>query len=438
MDSSCAHSASFVSSVVSHIDNVFLPVKGTEQRLVAQVGVNTSVIVADYPLLFPASHDDQNCLGLSIVLTNADQDFMNAAGNHLDSVLQEAAAEAGVNFVDVRGAFTGHEICGPNGSYLNGLSTASGSGGSCTWSVLGHCIIPGIPIIGSFHPNASGHADGYAVAISSYMASALNRTPAGFPANPAPTPDPPATTAIPAVGSGPLTAQPVSTGSDDCSGTFQAGQQVDVSGDGFVPGSTVHVYVTSPGLGSTGEFDVADLTADVAGHVESIVRLPLTATGFSQPGAAAGMVFLDAIGLGSASSHLDDVAMVGLAPRTSSCGTVETLPFSGFTPPVANPPALNAANPGRAVPVKFSIAGSNATLGDVLAAGYPQSAPVSCAAPEGVTSGDPTASVGGGSPTAGDQYSYVWKTDKSWTGCRALIVKLVDGTYHRAVFNFGT
>ena len=124
IDSSCAHSDSFVSSVNTHIDNVFLPVKTTEQQLLAKVDpVNTSVIVADYPLLFPASHDDQNCLSLSIVLTNDDQDFMNTAGDRLDSVLQTAAGQAGVNFVDVRGAFAGHEICGPDGSYLNGIST---------------------------------------------------------------------------------------------------------------------------------------------------------------------------------------------------------------------------------------------------------------------------------------------------------------------------
>jgi hypothetical protein len=150
------------------------------------------------------------------------------------------------------------------------------------------------------------------------------------------------------------------------------------------------------------------------------------------------MVFIDAIGSGSASSHQDDVAMVGLAPRTSPCGTVEQLPFDGFTPPVANPPSANSAQPGQAVPVKFSIQGSNATLNDVLATGYPQSAPVSCSSPEAVTAGDPTSSVGDGSSPPGDQYIYVWKTDQIWRGCRTLIVKLVDGTYHTAVFDFGT
>jgi hypothetical protein len=36
-----------------------------------------------------------------------------------------------------------------------------------------------------------------------------------------------------------------------------------------------------------------------------------------------------------------------------------------------------------------------------------------------------------------DQYTYVWKTDSSWANsCRALIVKLKDGSVHRANFKF--
>ena len=420
----------------THIDNIFSPVKSTYKQVLSKVDpVNTSVIVANYPRLFPPSHDAQNCLALSTILTNDDMDFMNTAGDRLDTVLQQASGEAGVNFVDVRPAFTGHEICGDGGSYVNALSLASGA--PCTWSVFGRCIIPGIPISGSFHPNAAGHADGYAASFAAYIDSAATLTPAGFPANPVPLPDPPATTAIPAVGVGTLTAHPVTSGSSDCSDTYQAGQQVQVSGDGFVPGTTVQLYVTSPGLGPTGELQVGAATADANGHIAGVVRIPLAATGFTQAGASAGIVFLDAIGVGSAAAHLDDVAMVGLAPHASSCGTVEQLPFNGFTPPVANPPQVNGVHPGQAVPVKFSIPGSNGTLDSVLAAGYPQSAPVSCTAPAALTSGDPTVSAASSSPALGDQYNYVWKTDRNWRGCRMLIVKLVDSSYHRAVFDFG-
>ena len=38
---------------------------------------------------------------------------------------------------------------------------------------------------------------------------------------------------------------------------------------------------------------------------------------------------------------------------------------------------------------------------------------------------------------ASGQYSYTWKTDKSWAGsCRQLVLKLVDGTEHIANFKF--
>ena len=36
-----------------------------------------------------------------------------------------------------------------------------------------------------------------------------------------------------------------------------------------------------------------------------------------------------------------------------------------------------------------------------------------------------------------DQYTYVWKTEKSWSDtCRELVVKLTDGSVHTALFNF--
>jgi len=169
-----------------------------------------------------------------------------------------------------------------------------------------------------------------------------------------------------------------------------------------------------------------------------VIRIPLSATGFTPAGAAAGLVFLDAIGAGSSADGQDDIVMAGLAPHDSGCGAVDSLPFAGFMPPVKNSPQVNAVQPGQAVPVKFSIPDSNGTVGDVLAAGYPQSASVSCTSPDEPTSGEPTTSPSNGSPPPANQYNYVWKTDSGWRGCRMLILKLVDGSYHRALFNFGS
>lgn len=431
---SCAKSSSFTSAVHQRIDNVYGPVRSTYTALKSATGDETSIIAADYPRLFPTSSSDQNCLALDFILTNDTQDWMNSAGDRLDNLLASAAGSAGVNFVDVRGTFAGHEICGPAGSYLNGLSMASGSGGACTWSVFGRCIIPGIPLVGSFHPNAAGQS-AYASAFAAEIDSTpeADRNDAGFPLNPfavrlqalAP----------PAIGVGTLTAEPVTAGSDDCAGTYQAGQRVAVAGDGFVPGTPVEIYASSAGYGSATEVLVGTATADADGHVSQVVRVPLAATGFRPDGAAAGLVVLDAFGLGTDAEHLDDVALVGLAPHDGACGTVEPLPFDGFAPPVGD---RNAVNPGRAIPVKFTVPGSNGTLDSVLAAGYPQSAPVSCTAPEEPVSGTPTERAPESSPEPGDHYTYVWKTSRDWSGCRSLVVKLVDGTYHRAVFDFGS
>lgn len=439
LDPSCASSQSFVNSVNTRIDNVFGPAESTYQTLLGATSpTDTSILVADYPHIFPDSSSEQSCLALSLILTTKDEQYLNQAGDRLDGVLQNAAAAAGVNFVDVRSAFSGHAICGNGGAWLNGLSLASGSGHPCVLKVLGVCIWSGLPVVGSFHPNASGQSLGYAAGFQSYINSATDLTPEGFPVDP----DPPADLAAPApqvpqVTIGPLAVQPVTQGTSDCAGTFQAGQTLTVTGGGYAPGATVSFYITSPGLGPTGEQLVGSATADPAGNATATFRVPLAATGFTPDGASQGVVFADAIGTGPGGSHVDDVASAGLAPHASSCGTVETFPFTGFNPPVANPPAINNENAGRTIPVKFTLAGSGAVLSQVLADGYPQSAPVSCTSPEQLTTGDPATATSPGNTVPGDDYNYLWQTNPSWTGCRELIVKLVDGTYHRAVFDFG-
>ena len=48
-----------------------------------------------------------------------------------------------------------------------------------------------------------------------------------------------------------------------------------------------------------------------------------------------------------------------------------------------------------------------------------------------------TVTAGGSSLSYGNgQYVYVWKTEKSWTGCRQLQVKFKDGVQINANFQF--
>lgn len=112
--------------------------------------------------------------------------------------------------------------------------------------------------------------------------------------------------------------------------------------------------------------------------------------------------------------------------------------FNGFFSPVNNLPTVNAVNAGRAIPVKFSLDGDQGL--DIFEAGYPKSQQIACDSTAMVDGIEETIAAGGSSlsyEAAIDQYTYVWKTDRSWTGtCRQLVLKLDDGSVHRANFKF--
>lgn len=128
------------------------------------------------------------------------------------------------------------------------------------------------------------------------------------------------------------------------------------------------------------------------------------------------------------------------AGHTSNCSFTVTVEynFAGFFPPVANLPAVNVVQAGRAIPVKFSLSG-NKGLG-IFAPGSPSSGPIVCNSSDPATMLEETVTAGGSSLSydpVSDQYIYVWKTDPSWAGtCRQLVVQLNDGSIHRANFRF--
>lgn len=89
--------------------------------------------------------------------------------------------------------------------------------------------------------------------------------------------------------------------------------------------------------------------------------------------------------------------------------------FSGFRPPVADPPTVNATQAGRTIPVRFSLGGDRGL--DVFAHGSPVVIQIPCG--DGSTSEEVTetaaSSRSGLSYAAGaDQYTYTWVTDRSW------------------------
>lgn len=115
-----------------------------------------------------------------------------------------------------------------------------------------------------------------------------------------------------------------------------------------------------------------------------------------------------------------------------------TWPFGGFFRPVDNLPTLNSVNAGRSIPIKFSLSGDQGL--NIMAAGYPRSETIPCSSTAEVDGIEETVTAGGSSLSydpGSDTYNSVWKTSKAWAGtCRQLVVKLTDGTVHRANFDF--
>jgi lysophospholipase L1-like esterase len=94
---------------------------------------NAHVVVLDYPHLYITN--DSFCIGMSHTKHVA----LNSGADTIDNVISNGASSAGYTFADVRGQFSGHELCSGD-NWLNAV----------TW-----------PIGNSYHPTATGHASGY-------------------------------------------------------------------------------------------------------------------------------------------------------------------------------------------------------------------------------------------------------------------------------------
>ncbi len=116
--------------------------------------------------------------------------------------------------------------------------------------------------------------------------------------------------------------------------------------------------------------------------------------------------------------------------------------ISGLFQPVDNRPVVNSANAGSAIPVKFSLGGNQGL--NIFTNGYPRSAQTACDSSAPIDVIEQTVNAGGSSlsyDAKTNQYTYVWKTDKTWSAapggpCRQLVMAFVDGSFLRANFKF--
>jgi hypothetical protein len=117
--------------------------------------------------------------------------------------------------------------------------------------------------------------------------------------------------------------------------------------------------------------------------------------------------------------------------------TASPYAFRGFFTPVDNAPTLNRLKAGSAVPVKFSLTGNFGL--NIFQVASPASQKVDC---QGTAIDDVEQTMTAGASAlsydaATDQYTYVWKTDKSWGGtCRQLTLRFSDATVKTASFMF--
>ncbi|MFD5826725.1 SGNH/GDSL hydrolase family protein [Lentzea sp. NPDC060358] len=99
------------------------------------------VVVLGYPRIYKVPG---SC---NVGLSDTKRAAINSGSDALHAAISDRAGAAGFSYVDVRGAFTGHEICSSSW-WLNSLS----------W-----------PVEESYHPNRAGHASGYLPALRSVV-----------------------------------------------------------------------------------------------------------------------------------------------------------------------------------------------------------------------------------------------------------------------------
>ena len=225
--------------------------------------------------------------------------------------------------------------------------------------------------------------------------------------------------------------------------------------------SEVSSVIGTEGMNQEATGSCTDHAGNAASDTQGAINIDLTPPALS-PTVTPNPVLLNgtATAAANATDALSGVAAQSCQPvdtssvgfKSAECSAVDTADntanasvnyqviygFTGFFPPVVNPPSVNTFASGSVVPVKFSLGGN---LGlNIFAAGYPASSEIACEATVPGSIIEPAVSPRGAglsyNATTG-QYNYSWKTGKNWKGtCRMFIVRLNDGSEYFAKFRF--
>ncbi|MGK4584240.1 SGNH/GDSL hydrolase family protein [Kitasatospora sp. HPMI-4] len=130
-DSSCL---SAVATAENYASNTLPGQLDQVYSAIRSAAPNAQVVVLGYPHLYQING---TCI---FGIGDTKRSAINGAADVLDGVIAKRAANAGFTFEDVRGLFSGHEICGSDTQWLHSTT---------------------LPIDESYHPNADGQAGGY-------------------------------------------------------------------------------------------------------------------------------------------------------------------------------------------------------------------------------------------------------------------------------------
>lgn len=111
-------------------------------------GPNAVVVALGYPRIFSEEPEGPALCFTNDIYDLDERTFLNEMADYLNAIIHRAAANAGIDFVAVDEHFRGHEVCGPDGEWINGISPT--------------VQIPGSIIAAqdkTFHPNESGQRE---------------------------------------------------------------------------------------------------------------------------------------------------------------------------------------------------------------------------------------------------------------------------------------
>jgi hypothetical protein len=125
-------------------------------------------------------------------------------------------------------------------------------------------------------------------------------------------------------------------------------------------------------------------------------------------------------------------------PVTHTVRVVFEFVTGGFLPPIMNPPAVNVANPGSSIPIKWQLKDASdnfvTDVRTVESVSY-QSANCDFIEPFGTTIALPRGGTFLRYDNNNNQFVYNWSTPTT-SGCYVFTLTLTDGTQHQAYFNF--